>query len=111
MTHGVVRPSGSVKVNVHTMVHETFNKHPSGLVSRKRGMFIRHLNGILADNRAVNLVECHPYDAFTHPDWEVDWKMSLTKQEVSLWRKIWACLRKCTSGLMATGVTTRFEEE
>ena len=87
MTHGVVRPSGSVKVNVHTMVHETFNKHPSGLVSRKRGMFIRHLNGILADNRAVNLVECHPYDAFTHPDWEVDWKMSLTKQEVSFVEK------------------------
>ena len=66
---------------MHTMVHESFNKHPSGLVSRKRGMFICHLNGILADNRAVNLVECHPYDAFTHPDWEVDWKMSLTKQE------------------------------
>ncbi|KAL9183198.1 hypothetical protein ACHAXT_004985 [Thalassiosira profunda] len=76
-----------VKVPIQKMVHSSFNKHPSGLLPQQRGFFIRHLNGNFQDNAATNLADCHPYDAFTNPEWEVDWWAGLSKDQRSFVKK------------------------
>lgn len=106
---GTVRPSsGNAKVTLHPMIHETFNVHPSGLPSRERGMFIRHINGDKSDNRAINLVDCHPYVAFTRPEFEVDWKMDLTEQEVSFVNKNLAMFAEMYKASYESGEINKF---
>ena len=69
-------------VLVHQMVHNSFNKHPSGKSSTERGMLIRHLNGITSDARAVNLTECSIYEGLVHiDDWTTDWVCFLNDEE------------------------------
>ena len=69
-------------VNAHQICYNNFARHPSRLSTMQRGLFIRHLNGVLSDNDIWNLAEVHPYDAFKHPDWVVDWKIPLNSREV-----------------------------
>ncbi|EJK71654.1 hypothetical protein THAOC_06883 [Thalassiosira oceanica] len=63
----------SLNVLAHQICYNNFAPHPSRLSTMQRGLFIRHLNGVHSDNDVWNLAEIHPYDAFKHPDWVVDW--------------------------------------
>jgi hypothetical protein len=47
-----------------------------------KGCFIRHTDGDTSNNRLGNLAWCSPHDAFTNPDWTVDWTISLTQEEI-----------------------------
>ena len=58
-------------------------EHPHRSVTRKSGCFIRFIDGDKGNCAASNLAYCTPHDAFTHPDWVVDWDMDLDAVEVS----------------------------
>ena len=55
-------------------------------VTRESGCFIRFIDEDKYNCAAHNLVWCTPYDAFTRPDWKVDWDMHLTAREVDIVR-------------------------
>ena len=47
------------------------------------GYFIRWLDGNTLNNNVTNLCYCSPIDAFSNPDWMVDWNLDLsTKQTI-----------------------------
>mmetsp|Transcript_41791 Transcript_41791/g.75227 ORF Transcript_41791/g.75227 Transcript_41791/m.75227 type:complete len:215 (-) Transcript_41791:112-756(-) len=48
---------------------------------------IRHINGITTDNRLANLAYVSFYDAFTHPEWQVDWVCELEEDEIAFVRE------------------------
>lgn len=51
-----------------------------------RGHFIRFLDGDRSNCSAKNLSMCSPYEAFSNPDWVVDWDMDLTDDEIEFVR-------------------------
>ena len=55
-------------------------------VTRESGCFIRFIDGDKGNCAASNLAYCTPHDAFTHPDWVVDWDLHLTAREVDIVR-------------------------
>ena len=55
-------------------------------VTRESGCFIRFIDEDKYNCAAHNLVQCTPYDAFTHPDWVVDWDLDLSAVEVDIVR-------------------------
>lgn len=70
------------EILIHQQIYNAFHPHPFGKNSMQRGMLIRHLNGVSADNRAENLAECSVYEALMHiDDWVTDWTCFLTEEE------------------------------
>ena len=51
-------------------------------VTRESGCFIRFID----EDKYNCAVWCTPYDAFTRPDWKVDWDLHLTACEVDIVR-------------------------
>ena len=49
--------------------------------------FIRHINGNTLDNHIGNLAPVSQYDAFTHPEWKVDWVCDLEEDEIKFVRE------------------------
>ena len=51
------------------------------------GNFLRHIDGRRQHNSIYNLALIHPYDAFTHLDWVVNWDSHLTPAQVKFVRE------------------------
>ena len=49
--------------------------------------FIRHVDGNTLNNHIMNLMTVSPYDAFTHPEWKVDWVCYLEDDEIAFVRE------------------------
>ena len=50
------------------------------------GCFLRHIDGQRQNNHLCNLALIHPYDAFTHLEWVVDWDSHLTPAQTKFVR-------------------------
>lgn len=59
-----------------------------------RGYFIRFLDGDCSNCCADNLNYCSPHDAFSNPDWKVDWDLDLTSDEIAFVRTNMGNFRK-----------------
>lgn len=81
---GAVTDGTTKKIPAQRMMFASFHKEE---YLNKKGVFIRHLNQDFQDNSFSNIVTCHPYDAFTNPDWEVDWWCNLRKVQISYVKK------------------------
>ena len=79
------RANDEIALAIIERIMSKWAEHPQS-VTRKSGCFIRFIDGDKGNCAASNLAYCTPHDAFTHPDWVVDWDLNLDAGEVDIVR-------------------------
>ena len=74
------------------------------------GYFFRFIDGNRANCALNNLQLVNPYDAFTNPDWAVDWDAALSRAEVSFVELNLDYFAECYEAQKDKSATAQLEE-
>jgi hypothetical protein len=81
-THSSVNPRQAAHHDTVRTIRDKWHEQTQAA----RGYFMRFLDGDCSNCRVDNLSYCSAHDAFSNPDWKVDWDANLTTDEIAFVR-------------------------